>query len=155
MNHIIYMSRAVRPLSDQDLHVLLEQCRRDNARLNVTGILFYSHGNIAQLIEGDSEQLNPLFERISRDGRHSHVQKLADKAITERSFVGWSMAFHPLEPQGFQELTEYLLPDALPESPQSLSIADALILDLVRQAVFGKSAVFTEGLDGSYRSRPV
>ncbi|KUG07749.1 BLUF domain-containing protein [Solirubrum puertoriconensis] len=136
MNHIIYMSRAVRPLSDQDLHELLEQCRRDNALHNVTGILFYSHGNIAQLIEGEPDIIGPLYEKIARDGRHSNVHKLADKPITERSFPGWSMAFHPLEPQGFHELTDFLLPEAVPESPSTLTIADALILDLVRQAVF-------------------
>ncbi|AYA36407.1 BLUF domain-containing protein [Hymenobacter oligotrophus] len=149
MNHIIYMSRAVRPLSDKDLHELLEQCRRDNARLDVTGVLFYSHGNIAQLIEGEPEQLDPLYERISRDGRHSHVQKLADKTIDARSFAGWSMAFHAIEPQAFDELTGYLLPDGLPESPENLSIADALILDLVRQAVFGNNAPASPVVDDS------
>nr|GFD00833.1 hypothetical protein [Tanacetum cinerariifolium] len=29
---IAYMSRAVRPLSDEDLQLLLAQCRRDNAQ---------------------------------------------------------------------------------------------------------------------------
>ena len=64
MIHIVYMSRAVRPLSDQELQKLLDQCRRDNASRNVTGVLFYSHGHIAQLIEGEPEILEPLFDVI-------------------------------------------------------------------------------------------
>lgn len=132
------MSRAVRPLSDQDLQELLDQCRRDNARHNVTGILFYSHGNIAQLIEGEAEVLEPLFERIARDGRHSHVHKLVDRPIAMRSFEGWAMAFHPLEPAGFDTLEGFLLPDHLPPPPSTLTIADSLLVELVRLAVFGQ-----------------
>ncbi|UOQ72706.1 BLUF domain-containing protein [Hymenobacter cellulosilyticus] len=143
MNHIVYMSRAVRPLSDQDLQELLAQCRRDNARHNVTGILFYSHGNIAQLIEGDPAVIEPLYEKISRDGRHSNVQQLANKAITERSFPDWSMAFHPIETEGFHTLEGFFLPHQLPATPETLTIADALIVDLVRQAVFGPDAPTT------------
>jgi hypothetical protein len=144
MIHIVYMSRAVHPLSDQDLQNLLNQCRRDNAKHNVTGVLFYSHGNIAQLIEGDPEILELLFEKISRDGRHSHVTKLVDKPISERSFSDWSMAFHPLENAGFEALEGFLRPNHLPPPPSTLTIADAMLVDLVRMAVFGASAAQVE-----------
>jgi hypothetical protein len=144
MIHIVYMSRAVRPLNDQDLQDLLNQCRRDNARHEVTGVLFYSHGNIAQLIEGDPEILEALFEKISRDGRHSHVTKLIDKPINMRSFSDWSMAFHPLESTGFEALQGFLLPHHLPPPPSTLTIADAMLVDLVRMAVFGADAAQVE-----------
>ena len=140
MIHIVYMSRAVRPLSDEDLQQLLAQCRRDNAERHVTGVLFYSHGKIAQLIEGDAHVLEPLFEVISRDGRHSDVVKLIDKPISARSFEGWSMAFHPLEAASFEALEGFLRPEQLPATPNSMSIADAMLVDLVRLAVFGADA---------------
>jgi len=141
MIHLAYMSRAVRSLSDQELQELLNQCRRDNALHNVTGILFYSHGNIAQLIEGEPEVLEPLFERIAQDGRHSHVRKLVQRTISKRSFAEWSMAFHPLEPTGFAALQGFLLPQLIPPPPSTLTIADALLVDLVRLAVFGSESV--------------
>jgi hypothetical protein len=137
MNHIVYISRAVRPLSDQDLQQLLAQCRRDNAQHNVTGVLFYSHGNIAQLLEGDPAVIQPLYEKIARDGRHSNVVKLADKPISTRSFPDWAMAFHPLESTGFAALQGFFLPQQLPPTPATLTIADAMLVDLMRQAVFG------------------
>lgn len=143
MIHIAYMSRAVRPLSDQELQELLNQCRRYNARHQVTGILFYSHGNIAQLIEGEPEVLEPLFEKIARDGRHSHVRRLVNRPITTRSFEQWSMAFHPLEATGFEALEGFLLPHHLPPPPSSLTIADALLVNLVRLAVFGDEPALT------------
>jgi hypothetical protein len=137
MKHIVYISRAVRPLSDDDLNALLSQSRRDNKRHGVTGILFYSHGNISQLFEAEDDVADALYARIARDGRHSHVQKLVDKPITTRSFANWSMAFHPLEPVGFTTLEGFLLPHKVPPVPESLAIADALLVDLVRLAVFG------------------
>lgn len=137
MKHIVYMSRAVRPLSDQDLYHLLEQCRRDNAAHGITGVLFYSHGNIAQLFEGEAEIADALFARIAQDGRHSHVTKLIDRPIAARSFAGWSMAFHPLKASGFEALQGFLLPHHVPPAPESLAIADALLVELVRLAVFG------------------
>lgn len=145
MNHIVYMSRAVRPLSDQDLQDLLSQCRRDNGQHHVTGILFYSHGHIAQLIEGDSAVIEPLYEKISRDGRHSNVKQLINKPIVNRSFPDWSMAFHPIQAEGFHTLEGFFLPHQLPATPESLTIADALIVDLVRQAVFGSDEPTTAG----------
>ncbi|QJX46313.1 BLUF domain-containing protein [Hymenobacter taeanensis] len=141
------MSKAVKPLSDQDLQVLLAQCRHDNALHNVTGVLFYSHGNIAQLLEGDPTIIEPLFERIALDGRHSHVTKLVDKPIEARSFSDWSMAFHPLESAGFSALGGFLLPDKIPPPPETLTIADALLVDLVRQAVFGSDASVAPSLN--------
>lgn len=134
------MSRAVRPLSDQDLQELLEQCRRDNALHNVTGVLFYSHGNIAQLIEGDPAVTEQLFEKIALDGRHSNVVKLTDKPIEARSFADWSMAFHPLDPSGFEALAGFFHPTNAPSTPETLTIADALLVNLVRLAVFGPEA---------------
>jgi hypothetical protein len=144
MIHIVYLSRAVHPLSDHELQALLAECRDNNVRHDVTGLLFYSHGNIAQLIEGEADVLHSLFEKIARDGRHSHVRKLVDKPIAARSFAGWAMAFHPLETVGFEALAGFLLPQALPPVPASLAVADALVVDLVRLAVFGTGALPTE-----------
>jgi hypothetical protein len=137
MKHILYTSRAVHPLSDQELRELLTQSRRDNAQHGITGILFYSHGNIAQLFEGEETVADMLFARIARDGRHSHVVKHVDRPIVDRSFPGWSMAFHPLEPAAFDALQGFVLPHKLPPLPASLTIADTLLVDLVRMAVFG------------------
>lgn len=137
MKHIVYISRAVHLLSDQDLGELLTQSRHDNHRNDITGVLFYSHGNIAQIFEGEPPIADALFERIARDGRHSHVRKLIDKPIATRSFAEWSMAFHPLEHTGFEALQGFLLPGHVPPAPSSLSIADAMLIELVRLAVFG------------------
>ncbi|MGI4832594.1 MAG: BLUF domain-containing protein [Janthinobacterium lividum] len=137
MKHILYLSRAVHPLSDQDLYELLTQSRRNNAQHGITGILFYSHGRIAQLFEGEETVADTLFDRIAVDARHTHVVKHIDKSIAQRSFAEWSMAFHPLEPAGFETLQGFVLPHQVPPLPATLTIADALLVELARLAVFG------------------
>ena len=47
------------------------------------------------------------------------------------------MAFHPIEPTGFEALQGFFLPHRVPPAPGTLSIADTLLVDLVRLAVFG------------------
>ncbi|MCR5890206.1 BLUF domain-containing protein [Hymenobacter sp. J193] len=137
MKHIVYLSRAVHALTDHDLQHLLDQSRHNNEQHGITGVLFYSHGNIAQLFEGEDATADALFARIAQDGRHSHVRKLVDKPIAARSFSDWSMAFHPLVAEGFEALQGFLLPHHIPPAPDSLPIADALVVELVRLAVFG------------------
>lgn len=137
MKHIVYMSRAVHPLSDSELEELLTQCRRDNETNGITGVLFYSHGDIAQLFEGEDAVADTLYARIARDGRHTNVRQLINAPITTRSFAEWHMAFHPLEAAGFAALQGFLLPQHVPPTPTSLPIADATLVELVRLAVFG------------------
>lgn len=137
MKHILYMSRAVHPLTDHDLQHLLYQSRRDNLRHQITGILFYSHGRIAQFFEGEDRIADALFERIAHDSRHTDVIKYLDKPIATRSFGQWSMAFHPLETAGFEALEGFVLPHHVPPPPTSLLIADATLVELVRLAAFG------------------
>jgi len=137
MKHILYMSRAVHPLTDQNLEELLLQCCRDNVRNSITGVLFYSHGHIAQLFEGEDVIADDLFARIQVDSRHTHVVKHIDRPIAKRSFAEWSMAFHPLEPAGFAALEGFVLPHHVAPPPISLTVADALLVELVRLAVFG------------------
>ena len=144
MIHLVYLSKAVHPLADADLRGLLDQCHRSNARLGITGILFYSHGHIAQLLEGEAAAVEALYARIARDGRHSDVRRLVHKPIAARSFPGWSMAFHPLQAASFDQLAGFLQPAHVPALPPTLAIADALLLDLVRVAVFGADALPTE-----------
>ncbi|ARE39343.1 hypothetical protein RGUI_1202 [Rhodovulum sp. P5] len=63
-----------------------------NAARGITGALVCSQGYFAQVLEGDSDKLDDLFERIVRDPRHSEVQVLFSKPIAQRSFGGWGMA---------------------------------------------------------------
>ncbi len=132
MHHIIYMSRATFPMKDDDLETVLSQARRNNEQRAITGALAYGDGQFMQIMEGEKADLDAVYEKVSRDPRHTGLIKLADKEIPERSFANWSMAFQTLAPQQFDELAGYTQPDDLNEQAQNLSAADDLLFQMMR-----------------------
>jgi hypothetical protein len=102
---IVYVSHEVRPLSTADLDALLEVSRRNNARLEVTGMLLYHDGDFMQVLEGEEEAVREILRRIMADSRHSGILVLDDTPVPDREFAGWWMGFRRLErgeiPPGF------------------------------------------------------
>jgi hypothetical protein len=93
MQRIVYISTATRPLEDGELVDLLLQCRRNNDRDGITGMLLYKDGVFVQALEGPRFAVRACFERIRRDERHQDLSVLVDQAIRERTFSDWSMGF--------------------------------------------------------------
>ncbi|MBF9143494.1 BLUF domain-containing protein [Hymenobacter properus] len=135
MHHIIYMSQATTALTDDKLAALLAQARRDNEERGVTGLLLYGDKQFMQVMEGEAEVLAPLYDHIAKDPRHTGLIKLADKAVEQRSFADWSMAFRAVPAEQFASLAGYVSPEALRLQVPGLSGADALLLEMARQFV--------------------
>lgn len=49
-----------------------------------------------QLLEGEKETVENLFEKIKDDKRHSNIVLIVKEKVEERLFSDWSMAFHEL-----------------------------------------------------------
>lgn len=136
MHHIIYMSSATQSMSDDELALLLEQCRRNNEQLRITGALVYGGGQFMQIMEGDKATVQALYEKVEADARHTGVMKLADKDIPHRSFGSWSMAFDTVAPEALPALAGYATPTELLRTlPGSLSSADDLLYSMLRATV--------------------
>lgn len=93
MIQVSYVSRTAHPMSAEELLALLFECRTNNRRLNVTGMLLYGNGTFLQAIEGEDEVIDGLVDRICSDARHGEVEMLNRKEITERQYAEWSMGF--------------------------------------------------------------
>jgi hypothetical protein len=135
MHHIIYMSRGVRPMSEQELLTLLEQARNENERQGITGALVYGDGQFMQIIEGEESLLAALYAKLLQDFRHMNVVKLADKQIGQRSFQQWSMGFQVVSADTFAELAGYVDPVQMNMDVPGLSAADALLLQMMKTFV--------------------
>jgi hypothetical protein len=92
MYHIVYMSRATRNLSTQELNDLCEHSADSNRKLRVTGLLVYDGHRYMQVIEGDADIVKGLMQRIACDNRHDHISYMADSPLKERAFAAWSLA---------------------------------------------------------------
>jgi hypothetical protein len=135
MHHIIYMSRGVRPMNEEELVALLEQARHENERQEITGALVYGDGQFMQIIEGEESVLAALYAKLLQDARHTNVVKLADKQIGQRSFQQWSMGFQVVSAEKFAKLAGYVDPVQMNMDVPSLSAADALLLQMMKTFV--------------------
>jgi len=90
---LMYASRAVPAVDQEELLAILKKSKTNNPKLGVTGVLcacFDSH-IFMQVLEGGRSAVNRLYQRIAADPRHTDVELLAYEEISERRFAGWSM----------------------------------------------------------------
>ncbi len=96
LTQICYASSASVPFDDAALLALLSEARTNNALHGITGILLSNPGHFVQVIEGEREEVDALFEKIARDTRHQQVLVLYRETIETRDFPHWSMAYKNL-----------------------------------------------------------
>lgn len=88
---LLYASRASAPLTQGIVDSILEQSRRNNPALGVTGVLCFSEDVFIQILEGGRDEVCDLFNAIACDPRHIKVRILVYEEIAERRFGGWTM----------------------------------------------------------------
>ncbi|MBL8327560.1 MAG: BLUF domain-containing protein [Rubrivivax sp.] len=88
---LLYASRAVRAIDQEELLAILRQSKAANPRHGITGVLCLSDGIFLQVLEGGRSAVNKLYNRIAADPRHTDVELLLYQEIGERRFAGWSM----------------------------------------------------------------
>ena len=90
---LLYVSSASHRMSAQELAELLQQSRRNNERLGITGMLLYKDGDFMQVIEGEEPAVRALYARIERDPRHGGSTVLLEEPAQTRLFGEWAMGF--------------------------------------------------------------
>ena len=88
---LMYASRAVDSVSQNELVTILRQSTANNPGVGVTGVLCFAAGIFLQVLEGGRTQVSALYNKIARDPRHHDVVQLSFEEVDERSFAGWSM----------------------------------------------------------------
>ena len=128
----VYASSATQPFSGEELRALLQQSRRNNAALGVSGMLLYKNGNFLQVLEGREATVRGLAVKIQRDPRHTDVTTLLEGFENEYQFPDWSMGFQDLESEeakgtlGYNTFLETSLdPKAISRDP---TVAQSLLL---------------------------
>jgi len=107
MIQLVYVSSATEPFTAQQLVELLKKARDKNASQGITGMLLYKDGNFMQVLEGEEDQVRPLYQTICADPRHHGEIVLLEEPITERQFSEWSMAFRDLNSAEVRSMPGY------------------------------------------------
>lgn len=97
MKCIIYKSIPAKELKNRVLNSMLNYARNFNRANNITGCIFINHEKIVQIIEGDDDTLDSLYNRILKDNRHLKIETLIDKPINSRVMQDWAMAVYNVD----------------------------------------------------------
>jgi len=92
---LLYVSRSTIPRERLAAEIadIIDTSREHNARVGITGGLVRAGGYFAQLLEGPTDAVKALMERIDRDHRHTDVSVLHVAASDKRQLPDWSMAY--------------------------------------------------------------
>lgn len=88
---LLYVSRASEAAPEDLVEPILQQARRNNPDMGITGILCHGGGLFMQVLEGGRGSVNAMYNRIVADRRHRDVTLLHYEEILERRFCGWTM----------------------------------------------------------------
>lgn len=115
MISLTYISTATRELDLTGIRALLETSRRNNAELDLTGMLLYAGQHFIQTLEGERRHVEGLLETIRDDERHHHLAVALVDEIEQRAFPDWTMGCRVLTAEqaaALPGLNDYLDPDS-------------------------------------------
>lgn len=95
LHRLLYVSRAhIDPCGDQPRRILEVSTRR-NASLDVTGLLCFSGGHFAQILEGQAASIESLMTSIRVDPRHHLLREWPAHIVADeiRLFPRWAMGY--------------------------------------------------------------
>ena len=104
MIQLTYVSRAATEITAIELLAILAASRSHNRDAEITGMLVFGNGTFLQTLEGDSEAVEHLFEKIARDPRHADLDVLRRREIGSRRYSEWSMGFVRLTDHRLKEV---------------------------------------------------
>lgn len=113
MYHMIYVSQAAQPMSEEDLTAILEKSRDYNTKDGISGLLIYkftpseNRANFMQLLEGPEDKVLAAFARIETDNRHHTKVVLEQGEISDRNFPDWSMGFRNADASDLEKFEGY------------------------------------------------
>jgi hypothetical protein len=88
---LIYKSISTEPFTAEFLQSLEGSSKKNNAALDVTGILIGTKSNFLQVLEGERKNVNTVFKKICQDPRHTEIELISYTRIFQQEFPDWSM----------------------------------------------------------------
>lgn len=92
LNRMLYISTAVGPITTAVTGTILRSAQAYNAAHGITGVLCQGRGVYLQVLEGEKNRIESLYERIVLDKRHNHVALRQQQEINRRRYGHWAMA---------------------------------------------------------------
>lgn len=94
---LLYVSTIATGIDLSEVGKIARIARVTNARRNVTGLLVFDGESFAQQLEGPSERVRELFERIRSDPRHTNIRVLHQGTCAKRTYRRFAMGYADLD----------------------------------------------------------
>ena len=128
-------------MTPEIIESILEQSRKHNPALGITGILCQSGDTFMQVLEGGRTAVNLLYNDIVRDERHKNVVVLHYEEVAERQFASWTMGQVNLAKVNPSTLLKYSETTLLDPYAMSGQASMALLKELIATAqIVGRSS---------------
>jgi hypothetical protein len=127
LKSLAYTSRARLDLGETDLNDVHQVARHLNALDGITGLLLFDGIRFMQIIEGASEAIDNLVERLRRDRRHTAFEIRDERIVEARAFPDWSMELVRVSSGYRDAVTELapILPERMPPAVRDLALGMA------------------------------
>lgn len=91
---LFYKSTAIRDITNIDINNIIKTAISKNSLYNVTGCLVYFKDKFYQLLEGNKDDVELIYNAIKKDKRHYHVTLMNQEIVEFRIFSNWDMALY-------------------------------------------------------------
>jgi hypothetical protein len=91
LHRLIYRSHVAKQVRLPDVEEINARAALRNSHLKLTGLLVYTPSHFLQILEGEREDIEQLFERLKLDPRHFGLRLLTVEPAERRLFADWHM----------------------------------------------------------------
>ncbi len=133
MHALVYRSIADNSFAIPNIYSMLSRARAYNTEHGITGCLLYHNSKFLQLLEGEEEKIESLFQKISKDSRHRKVEIIEQGILDSRLFNEWSMAFHDYGQNGQSAYIKMGQIDSFLNSSNAFKQKNPLVLSFFSQ----------------------
>jgi len=121
LQELIYTSVSSAQSEKDEVSNILAVSEKNNAVSAITGLLMFDGHRYIQILEGEAESVNHLYDVISKDSRHQELELLHVGGISARSFENWRMAYEALPPGLLADLAEKMAVISLEQNGEALT----------------------------------
>lgn len=94
LKRIVYTSRFNGSVTEKDIKEIERYSDINNAKKNITGTLICSDKILYQVLEGNTADIDELYEKILKDPRHNNIQCVSEEfnlREEDRQYPNWNM----------------------------------------------------------------
>jgi len=89
MYQMAYVSKACKAFTLDELTDLSVDAGMRNRKIDVTGMLVYHQGIFLQFLEGNEQVVQQLYQKITKDSRHTDCHVIYTNTANQRLFCNW------------------------------------------------------------------